>query len=195
LDTTPGFQPFGFAGGIYDTDTGFVRFGYRDYDPVTGRWTAKDPIKLYGRDTNLYRYLLSDPLNAIDAFGLFGDGINSGERHWGHSDFFGNERFDFIKEDRGWTGPFSPIGAWRHFRDLRDVELDLLAAIRRNNKDAFERTMHQGQDYFSHYSDGWRWYLGGHIWMSKVPDMDYLDWREANEWTKKWVAEWDLYCK
>jgi hypothetical protein len=35
-DTNPGFQPFGFAGGLYDTDTGLVRFGARDYDPVNG---------------------------------------------------------------------------------------------------------------------------------------------------------------
>jgi uncharacterized protein RhaS with RHS repeats len=31
-DTAPGFQPFGFAGGLYDDDTGLVRFGARDYD-------------------------------------------------------------------------------------------------------------------------------------------------------------------
>ncbi len=37
LDTQPGFQPFGFAGGLYDQDTGLVRFGARDYDPETGR--------------------------------------------------------------------------------------------------------------------------------------------------------------
>jgi len=37
-DTNPGFQPFGFAGGLYDPDTGLVRFGARDYDPFTGRW-------------------------------------------------------------------------------------------------------------------------------------------------------------
>ena len=29
-DTNPGFQPFGFAGGLYDTDTGLTRFGARD---------------------------------------------------------------------------------------------------------------------------------------------------------------------
>jgi RHS repeat-associated protein len=48
LDTNPGFQPFGFAGGLYDQDTGLVRFGARDYDPETGRWTAKDPILFAG---------------------------------------------------------------------------------------------------------------------------------------------------
>jgi YD repeat-containing protein len=40
-DTNPGFQPFGFAGGLYDPDTGLIRFGTRDYDPSTGRWTAE----------------------------------------------------------------------------------------------------------------------------------------------------------
>ena len=30
--TQPGLSPFGFAGGLYDDDTGLVRFGARDYD-------------------------------------------------------------------------------------------------------------------------------------------------------------------
>jgi RHS repeat-associated protein len=44
-DTNPGFQPFGFAGGLYDRYTKLVRFGARDYDAETGRWTAKEPIR------------------------------------------------------------------------------------------------------------------------------------------------------
>ena len=43
-DTNPGFQPFGFAGRLVDPDTGLVRFGLRDYDPETGRWTNLDPL-------------------------------------------------------------------------------------------------------------------------------------------------------
>ena len=42
-DTNPAFQPFGFAGGLYDPDTRLVRFGASDYDQAIGRWTAKDP--------------------------------------------------------------------------------------------------------------------------------------------------------
>jgi RHS repeat-associated protein len=69
-DTAPGFQPFAFAGGLYDDDTGLVRFGARDYDAYTGRWTAKDPILFGGRQANLYAYVRNDPVNFFDPLGL-----------------------------------------------------------------------------------------------------------------------------
>ena len=69
-DTAPGFQPFGFAGGLYDPATGLVRFGARDYDASTGRWTAPDPLAFAGRETNLYEYGGGDPVNRRDPSGL-----------------------------------------------------------------------------------------------------------------------------
>ncbi len=69
-DTNPGFQPFGFAGGLYDAETGLVHFGARDYDPVIGRWTTRDPLGFAGGDTNLYGYVLQDPVNFVDPSGL-----------------------------------------------------------------------------------------------------------------------------
>lgn len=69
-DTNPGFQPFGFAGGLYDADTGLVHFGARDYDPAIGRWTTRDPLGFAGGDTNLYGYVLQDPINLEDPAGL-----------------------------------------------------------------------------------------------------------------------------
>jgi len=70
-DSDPAFAvPFGFAGGLHDRDTELVRFGYRDYDPETGRWTAKDPIGFAGGDTDLYGYVLNDPINFTDTNGL-----------------------------------------------------------------------------------------------------------------------------
>ncbi|MGE4470825.1 MAG: RHS repeat domain-containing protein [Desulfovibrio sp.] len=62
--------PLGFAGGLHDHDTGLVRFGWRDYDPDTGRFTAKDPIGAAGGDTDWYGYCLDDPVNATDKTGL-----------------------------------------------------------------------------------------------------------------------------
>jgi RHS repeat-associated protein len=70
-DSNPAFRiPFGFAGGLHDRDIGLVRFGFRDYDPETGRWTAKDPILFNGGDTDLYGYVQNDPVNLIDPYGL-----------------------------------------------------------------------------------------------------------------------------
>jgi|GEM_PF-818862 len=70
-DSNPEFEiPFGFAGGLHDMDAGLIRFGYRDYDPYTGRWTARDPIGFKGGDTNLYGYVINNPISYIDIFGL-----------------------------------------------------------------------------------------------------------------------------
>ena len=48
-----------------------MRFGFRDYDPDVGRWTAKDPILFSSGDTDLYGYCLSDSVNWVDALGLW----------------------------------------------------------------------------------------------------------------------------
>ncbi len=54
-DTRPEMLvPLGFGGGLHDRDTGWVRMGYRDYDPETGRFTALDPLGYAGGDSDLY---------------------------------------------------------------------------------------------------------------------------------------------
>ncbi|ADV45620.1 RHS repeat domain-containing protein [Nitratifractor salsuginis] len=69
-DSNPGFKvPFGFAGGLYDRDTKLVHFGFREYDPFTGKWTSKDPLLFGGGDSNLYGYVLGDPVNLVDPEG------------------------------------------------------------------------------------------------------------------------------
>jgi RHS repeat-associated protein len=70
LDTAPGFTPFGFAGGLYDSQTKLVRFGARDYDPETGRWTSKDPLGIGGLDADFYGYVQNNPVNLFDPSGL-----------------------------------------------------------------------------------------------------------------------------
>lgn len=68
-DSNPGFQPFGFSGGLYDQHTQLTRFGARDYDAWTGRWTSKDPIQFEGGDSNLFGYVSNDPVNFVDPDG------------------------------------------------------------------------------------------------------------------------------
>ncbi len=70
-DSNPEFElPINFAGGLIETDTKLVRFGFRDYDSVAGKWTAKDPIWFAGGDGNLYGYVINNPINLADPLGL-----------------------------------------------------------------------------------------------------------------------------
>ncbi len=47
---------------------------YSYYDPETGSWLSKDPIRFNSSDTNLYGYVLQDPINLIDPTGKDGVG-------------------------------------------------------------------------------------------------------------------------
>jgi RHS repeat-associated protein len=70
-DTNPAMcVPLGFGFGLHDRDTGWVRMGWRDYDPETGLFTALDPIGYAGGDSDLYGYCVDDPVNWIDPEGL-----------------------------------------------------------------------------------------------------------------------------
>ncbi len=84
LDTCPYFFfPLGFAGGLVDRHTGLVRFGFRDYDPRTGRFTAPDPLGDTGGDHDLYDYCVDDPVSAYDPTGLIQQGLAA--RGWDES--------------------------------------------------------------------------------------------------------------
>jgi RHS repeat-associated protein len=70
LDTMSALIPFGYAGGLYDSDTDFARFGVRDYDAETGRWTLKDPALFSGGSANIYTYVANNPISYVDPSGL-----------------------------------------------------------------------------------------------------------------------------
>ena len=76
-DTNAAFQPFGFAGGLYDRDTQLVRFGARDYDVSVNRWTTKDTLR-FGGGPNFFVFSSNDPMNRIDPTGLTGEEICEG---------------------------------------------------------------------------------------------------------------------
>jgi RHS repeat-associated protein len=62
--------PVGFAGGLPDATTGLVRFGWRDYEPASGRWTAPDPLLHQSPDPNPYLYANGNPVTYADPWGL-----------------------------------------------------------------------------------------------------------------------------
>jgi len=71
-DSDPGFfLPIGFAGGLADPETGLVHFGYRDYEPASGRWTTRDPVLFDGGQFNLYAYVGNSPVTFRDPLGLW----------------------------------------------------------------------------------------------------------------------------
>ena len=86
-------MPVGFAGGLTDPDTGFVRFGWRDYDPAVGRFTAPDPARDRRGDGDLYEYCMDDPVSRVDPTGLWS-----------------KENFDESKVSRDGDGRFASGG-------------------------------------------------------------------------------------
>jgi RHS repeat-associated protein len=61
---------FGYAGGIYDPETGNQYHEARYYDSALGRFLSEDPSSFAGGDANLYRYAEGDPVNNYDPEGL-----------------------------------------------------------------------------------------------------------------------------
>jgi RHS repeat-associated protein len=166
FDSNPGFQPFGFAGGIYDLDTKLTRFGARDYDAQTGRWTAKDPILFAGGDTNLYGYVLSDPVNWVDPHGLALDdwhGFPSEEEHRNRNQHNVCPKKEpqgcgFWDKDEGVLGDKyrSPTG----FECAYDAQGNLLPD--------------ENGNYTYNYAGGtFPWFSPGHYWKDVIPHFFY----------------------
>ena len=60
---------FGYLGKPYNADTELYDYGFRDYSPEIARFTTVDPIR-DGR--NWYCYVVNDPVNYVDLWGLCG---------------------------------------------------------------------------------------------------------------------------
>lgn len=97
-----------------EAGSGFYFYGYRYYDPGTGRWPSRDPIGERG-GLNLYQIVGNNPTNMWDVLGQEGwrfinpfggpsDGLNYPE---GAAHYFGGSKKDV-------DVPFSSIdGDWR----------------------------------------------------------------------------------
>ena len=109
LDTNPGFQPFGYAGGLHDPDTGLVQLGARDYDPRTGHFTTLEPLG-FADGGNRYVYAAADPINHIDPTGL-------AWTDWGIWNYL-----DPVSDAAAGFGDAISFGATRRIRQALDVD-------------------------------------------------------------------------
>jgi RHS repeat-associated protein len=85
-------NPVRWSTKVTDDEGGLVYYGYRYYNPSTGRWPNRDPINELGfkvlteryepinwnEEKNLYCLIGNDPLNRYDLFGLKSCCCNSG---------------------------------------------------------------------------------------------------------------------
>jgi RHS repeat-associated protein len=62
-------NPFRFSTKYEDTETGFLYYGYRYYNPGTGRWLSRDSLG-ENASANLYDILINDSVDAVDLLGL-----------------------------------------------------------------------------------------------------------------------------
>jgi RHS repeat-associated protein len=85
--------PFRFSTKYQDAETGFYNYGYRIYQPSTGRWLSKDPLEEEG-GVNLYGFVSNNAVDAIDPLGQ--NGYTQGllwllglgkDKHYGPGDF------------------------------------------------------------------------------------------------------------
>ena len=87
-------QPFRFSTKWTDAETGLLYYGYRYYNPVTGRWVSRDPVEEEG-GVALFTFVNNAPTSNLDTLGLACCGadvtrptmatLKSIERHWNHS--------------------------------------------------------------------------------------------------------------
>ena len=68
-------NPFRFSTKYADAETGLVYYGYRYYQPQTGRWLGRDP---FGEDggVNLYGFVSNNPISRIDPNGLYEEDVH-----------------------------------------------------------------------------------------------------------------------
>ena len=192
FDSNPGFQPFGFAGGLYDSQTGLVRFGARDYDPETGRWTAKDPVGFGGGSALLYEYVSNDPVNRVDPSGLYEELVHYNRTYvWALQEGLSPFQADMIAsanqgmDDDFWTtSPWWPWSGYRHFRERGAVMSDIFEAIERDDLADVGRHLHELQDTFSHA--GYSYLTGGHAIRPEHFENWGLEYSPRAHWTDKY---------
>lgn len=213
-NSNPDFQPFGYAGGLYDVQTKLTRFGARDYEASAGRWTNKDPLRFQGGDVNFYAYVFNEPIDGIDPSGFW--------KGSGHSDLTSramrqlgftqgietavnaNVNVDYNQLSNGlhyMYSYFDPEGAAESANNyiMEAFNKAVNAECEGNHNEAMiylGRALHTVQDYFSHYAQGMD--LVEHFMPGNDPDNSALHsdlYQEAYQATLSYLVEFQRRTK
>lgn len=104
-----------FQSKYYDKETELYYFGYRFYDPRTGKWLSRDPIEEKG-GLNTTAYCNNDPINKLDPTGLMTisewESLSPDEQKKFYQTVLGRHRTALLEASK-----------------MQDIPKDLLAAI------------------------------------------------------------------
>jgi RHS repeat-associated protein len=98
------FNPYGFAGYLWDSEISLYHCNARMYDPVLGRFTSRDLVTgTFHEPMSLHKYLYcqNDPINRIDPMGLY-------SYSWEETQELIEEATQFVSE----YGPWAAFGRW-----------------------------------------------------------------------------------
>lgn len=178
-------------------DGQYLRFGTRDYDSQSGRWTAKDPVLFAGGDANIYSYLANDPINWVDSSGLlacwwhFELTLSSGLRsHYGWSKSlglawdavladWGSQGYDAASTAQHAMAGMLPNGKPEGSSQAIDNAKRFVARNRKTGN--LGKAVHAAQDLATpgHAGKpwggfGWNWETVAHIWGDTFPSLNTL---------------------
>ena len=125
VKTAPFSPTYTFSTKEYLSDIESYLYAYRIYESPSGRWTQRDPID-YQDSVNLYQFCGNNPVNSVDALGLF---------RFGRTDLSALPKYS-----RNFTKILSPIV-------LRPI-LDIINLSLAHEHGFFEDGSHQNVGFF-----------------------------------------------
>jgi len=150
-----------FTGREWDGETGLQYTRARYYSPRLGRFLQRDPIG-YKSGLNLFSYVVNNPLNLIDPWGLDAVVLNAEDeaRGFGHNAIaIGNDivGWDYYTQD-GWNG--GP--AHKHYSSYEEMMMDLQNRYNRSrriisNSDQDQVMRNVAENNLNTKYDPWPW--------------------------------------
>ncbi|MBI2926319.1 MAG: hypothetical protein HYY24_11520 [Verrucomicrobia bacterium] len=171
-------NPYLFTGRRYDEETSWYEFRTRYFDPLSGRFTTRDTIGIWGDPANVgngYAYLGNNPWTSTDPMGL-----SVGKRiklalgaSWGASktlfggtfEFFNKGTQNVIYQTDGWALGLGPgllvratgREAYREGETWRRQTVEALEGMVEDPMGSFVRPFEEGADL---YNEGRPWEAG-----------------------------------